>query len=187
MTGDDQLSIGRLAHPIDRPRHARPSRVFVAPRRLCHDRNILGRPANDRPIRIECGYRSDIDKEAGIPPRTLPDHLGARLQAEQRTTLCVRNTWCRGSRIPCPFHIHSTRLSSRSARIACSTELLRVCFLASVLVLRLCHGRCSQNEGEREHSAPHCETSLINQSVPHEINFSKRPALLEWLPPNEAP
>jgi hypothetical protein len=54
-----------------------------------------------------------------------------------------------------------------------------VCFLASVLVLRLRHGRCSHNEGEREHRAPHCETSLINQSLPHEIDFSKRPALLE--------
>src|SRR5580704_6210533 len=134
MTGDDQLTIGRLAHAVDRPRLASPSGILVAPRRLCHDGNVLGRPANDRPLRIKSGYRSDINKEASILLRTHPDHLCPRLQAEQRTTLRSRNTWCRGSRTASPFHIHRTWLRSRSTRIACSTKLLRVCLLASVLV-----------------------------------------------------
>ena len=87
MAGDNKLSIGCLTHPVDRPRLASPSGILVAPRRLCHDRNILVRSAYNRPLRIESGNRSDINNEAGVLLRTLPDHLRPRLQAEQRTTL----------------------------------------------------------------------------------------------------
>jgi hypothetical protein len=179
MAGDDQLPIGCLAHPVDRPRLASPSGIPVAPRRLCHDGGILGRSANDRPIWIKRGYRSDINDEAGILLRALPDHLGTWLHTEQRTTLRAGNTRCSRSRTGSPFHIHSAWLRSRSTRIAFAAKLLRVCFLTSVATaLRLRHGRRHQKDGNRQHSAPPCKVSVINQDAPRKIAFSKTRSVL---------